>query len=98
MKNLDVVREHLRLVILRGLNELPGYESNESLLHHLASDYGIPASRAQVRGELAWLAEQGLVTTREIADLVIATLTEQGQSVATGRSIWPGVKRPGPRG
>ena len=95
----DHFASHLRLTILRVLSELPGYKSNDSLLTSAADAVGVPATRDQVRTELAWLAEQRLVITDEpgLMRLVIAVATERGLDVAAGRATVPGVQRPAPR-
>lgn len=89
------LQEYRRLAILRVLAE-GGYSANESLITDVVRSYGVAATRDQVRGELGWLAEQQLVTTSEVAHLLIATITERGLDVAHGRALYPGVKRPGP--
>lgn len=91
------LQEHRRLAVLKVLAE-GGYSANESLITDVVRSYGVAATRDQVRGELGWLAEQGLVTTSTVAHLVIATITHQGLDVATGQAVYPGVKRPGPGG
>lgn len=89
---------HVRLAILRLLHEAPGYALNSSILTEAVGALGLAASRDQVRGEIAWLAEQGLATADELpGGLVVATLTERGGDVATGRAHVPGVQRPTPR-
>lgn len=90
--------KHLRLVMLRLLAEASEYRLNASILTDAANAHGLSATRAQIRTELAWLAEQGLVTTHEPQDgLVVAGLTERGLDVAQGRAFVPGVQRPAPR-
>jgi Fe2+ or Zn2+ uptake regulation protein len=89
---------HLRLTLLRLLAEQAGYQANSSILT-TAADHsaGFTVSRDQVRTELAWLSEQGLVSTRSILDgLMVAKLTERGADVAAGRAVVPGVQKPGP--
>jgi Fe2+ or Zn2+ uptake regulation protein len=90
---------HLRLAILRVLSELPGYKSNDSLLTSAVDALGVPATRDQVRTELAWLQEQRLVVTDEpgLIRLLIAVATERGLEVAAGRVQQPGVQRPSSR-
>lgn len=88
--------EDRRLMILRLLAELPGYSANEYVLRAALEDYGHAVSGDRIAGDLAWLTEQGLATTREIASVVIATLTPRGLDVAHGRAVVPGVRRPGP--
>lgn len=91
-----------RLCVLRFLSEDRDYTLNESLIQDALSLVGHAMSRDAVRTELAWLAEQGLVDIRHEAlgakELVIASLTQRGDDVATGRASVPGVKRPGPPG
>lgn len=91
---------HLRLTILRVLSELPGYKCNDSMLTDAADAVGVPATRDQVRTEIAWLAEQRLVTVTDpgLIPLTIATATERGLEAARGRVNVPGVQRPAPRG
>jgi hypothetical protein len=90
---------HLRLTILRVLSELPGGRCNDSMLTDAADAVGVPATRDQVRTEIAWLAEQGLVAVEPptILKLVIAVATERGLDVARGRVHVPGVQRPASR-
>lgn len=89
--------EHLRLTILHLLAELPTYSANSGVLTDAAHELGLSATRAMVRTQLAWLAEQGLVTLREPAPgLVVATATERGLDVAAGRARVPGVQCPAP--
>lgn len=86
-----------RLVILRILSELPSYRANSSTLYTLLGQWAHHPSRDQVKTELRWLQEQQLIDVEDIAggDVLVATLTERGQDVATGRAIVDGVQRPG---
>lgn len=86
-----------RLVLLRILAELPTYKANSSVLHSVLNQWGHDPSRDQVKTELRWLQEQGLVTVEEIGDgaVLLATLTERGMDVQAGRARVDGVKRPG---
>ncbi|MDI3260080.1 MAG: ArsR family transcriptional regulator [Sinobacteraceae bacterium] len=87
---------HVRLCLLRLLDEAPGREANSVILHDAVLAYGLKCSRDSCAAQIAWLAEQELVTTRDIAGVVIVTLTARGQDAAHGRAIVPGVRRPGP--
>ena len=89
------VAEDQRLVLLRVLNEMPGYQSNSSVLVNALSHYGHVVSRDQVRTQLGWLEEQGLITCQLLEAVTVATLTERGIDVATGRARVHGIKRPG---
>jgi hypothetical protein len=44
-------------------------------------------SRDQIKSELRWLEEQGLVTVEDIETVLVARLTERGADVAAGRAI-----------
>ena len=95
MSYAQYLREDQRLVILRTLNEMPSYTANSSVLHGLLQRYGHNPSRDQVKTELRWLEEQGLVTIDDISDVLIARITERGTDVAAARVVVPGVKKPG---
>lgn len=89
---MEIWRAHLRLSLLRALAGLPGYAGNDALLMDIAADEGLVASRDQVRTELHWLQEQGLVTISDAS----CRLAERGADVAAGRAVVPGIKRPPP--
>lgn len=91
----DFLRQDMRLVILRLLAEMPGYRSNSSILTTALERYGHTVSRDQVRTELAWLRDQGLIALEDLSAVLVATLNERGADVASGRAIVPGIKRPG---
>ncbi|KEH07137.1 hypothetical protein GY14_29870 [Delftia tsuruhatensis] len=91
----DFLRQDVRLVLLRVLTEMPAYRSNSSVLTSALERFGHAVTRDQVKSELAWLAEQGLAVLTDLGGVSVATLTERGQDVATGRVVVPGVKRPG---
>lgn len=87
-------RAHLRIAILRALNDDPGKGGNESLLVDLVQAVHISADRDQVRDELLWLHERDLVRADVVRGSMVALLTEKGAMVAEGRRTQEGVKRP----
>lgn len=93
----DLLEEDRRLVILRSLVDVGG-EANESILNDCLDAYGHRVSRDQVRAQLAWLQEQGIVTIEMVGSYMVATLTGRGQDVAEGRCVVPGIKKPRARG
>ena len=93
----DILVPDIRLVILKALEQDLGYSHNESILHAIVEKFGHKCSRDQVKTQLAWLREQGLVDLEEVAGIYVATITQRGADVATGRANAPGVKRPSPR-
>ena len=93
---MNTVREDLRLRILQILERAPGYETN---LHVLSAQLDVIGHRTpmdRVRTEIAWLAEQGLVTTRWVSSIAIPKASERGVEAALGRARVPGVRRPDP--
>lgn len=90
--------KHVRIAILRFLDSAPGCRANSSILHSVVDELGLTSSRDQIKSEISWLAEQGLVSFIDMDGLFVATLTERGADVAGGRTVVPGVQRPTPRG
>lgn len=94
----DTLRELRRLTLLRLLSESRGYFGNSSILHAGLMHLGVQSDRDDVLTDLHWLSDQGLVTlTEAIPSVLVATLTSRGNEVATGRTVVPGVQRPGPK-
>lgn len=87
--------EDRRLVVLRVLADMPAYRTNSFLLSTLLKQWGHEPSTDQVKSDIAWLQEQGLVTFDDVEGVYVATLTTRGADVAAGRAVVPGVKRPG---
>jgi len=94
----ELIDADRRLVILRTLEEDPGYSLNESVLQSCLEALGHNVSRDRVRTDLEWLREQGLVAIQEVVSVKVATLTGRGSDVASGKVTAPGVKRPRPKG
>lgn len=92
---LEVRRRHMRLSILIVLKDAPQYRCNDSIMRDALRTFGFEPSRDQVRGELHWLAEQGLIEVSEAGKLLIGRATTRGVDVAEGLSRHPDVQRPG---
>lgn len=90
----DYLRKDVRLVMLRILAEMPGFRANSSVIANVLHQFGHAATRDQVKTELRWLAEQGLIGLDEAGSVLVATLQERGQDVAEGRAVVDGVARP----
>ncbi|HJW23794.1 MAG TPA: ArsR family transcriptional regulator [Rhodocyclaceae bacterium] len=90
----DYLRKDVRLVILRVLSEMPSYRANSSVLTNVLDQFGHTVSRDQVKTELRWLEEQGLVKVEEAGSVLVAALSERGQDVAEGRAVVDGIARP----
>ncbi|EPO8089451.1 ArsR family transcriptional regulator [Pseudomonas aeruginosa] len=92
----DFLRQDQRLVMLRILSEVPQYRANSSVITSLLGEFGHHPSRDQVKTELTWLGDQGLVKVEDIGSVLVVTLTERGADVAAGRASVPGVSKPRP--
>ena len=92
----QTVTEDRRLVILRCLDEQPRRRMNSSLLTMLLARWAHDMPHDRVVTDLAWLAEQDLVTIETIGEISIATLTARGAEAAAGVAVVPGVRRPSP--
>ncbi|MDG9992361.1 ArsR family transcriptional regulator [Acinetobacter ursingii] len=89
------LKEEIRLVILRFLNEWASYRGNSSTLHSELNRWGLSCSRDQVKTELHWLKEQGCVEIElDNPQVIVVKLIERGQDVAEGRTKVYGIKRP----
>jgi len=92
-----IMAEDRRLAILLTLYESSGYELNEDTLKLALRTMAHVVTQDVLRGDLAWLADAGLVRNEEqrvnSGVLWIAHLTGKGQDVADGVP-YPGIARP----
>lgn len=88
--------ENRRCALLRFLADDPDYSLNTSILQTVLEAIGHGVSRDQIDTDAAWLEEQGLVDREDLGGIVVVKLTRRGLDVAAGRTVAPGVKRPGP--
>jgi hypothetical protein len=102
MRYADYQTQDRRLVLLKGLEASAQYRANAFLLRRYADAVGHMVSADILESDLAWLAEQGLLTSTSTNEggvtVTVATLTMRGLDVATGRAFVPGVQRPAPGG
>lgn len=97
MSYADYIIEDLRLSILRLMAPQEGYALNEFVIASGLKRLAHLVSRDRLRTELAWLEEQGLLTSEEVMGGVrVARLTDRGLAVSQGVAVTPGVKRPAP--
>ncbi|OED43601.1 hypothetical protein ACH42_09830 [Endozoicomonas sp. (ex Bugula neritina AB1)] len=94
MSYQSVLHEDQRLVILRTLAEMNGYQANESILQMVLDKYGHNISRDLVVSHLQYLQEHGLISLDDVGSITVATLLARGEDVAAGRANVSGVKRP----
>jgi hypothetical protein len=93
----DLKAKDMRLAMLRCMAEDAGYAINESILQSALEMFGHHASRDNVRTEMRWLEEQGLITIETVAGILVAKLTGRGVDMAEGRCKIDGVKTPRPK-
>jgi DNA-binding transcriptional ArsR family regulator len=96
MSYRDILAADRRLRILRLLAETDGYSSSDPPLVQALPGLGHRVSHDLVLADISWLQEQGLITTSDLGELVVSTLTTRGLDVAEGRAGHPGVARPRP--
>lgn len=96
MSFAKVQQEDRRLVILIVLLQSDQYSANEHLVRAMLDSWAHNIGRDLLRGEFAWLSEQGLIKVSIFGDLQVAQLTARGKDVAEGRTSVPGVKKPEP--
>jgi hypothetical protein len=92
----QTLTEDRRLTILKGLQAAVQYRANAFLLRRFCDTLGHVVSADRIEQDVAWLAEQGLVTVAKPEGVTVATLTGRGLDVATGSATTPGVARPQP--
>ena len=94
-----LMSEHRRLSILRALEDAEiGPECNDSILHDIVCrEYSIKSSRDQIRSELNWLKQQGLIRLKILDNGTFITIATQAGNDVVGGVCVPGVKRPSPR-
>ena len=93
----DAVRgeldRQLRISILVLLHGLPRYRCAFDTLAAAIRSLSHGASRVELRAELDWLAEKGLLTLSETRDEVAAQLTNRGAEAAAGDAFVDGVAK-----
>lgn len=92
----QVATEDRRLAVLRILEGSPEYRANAYLIQKMLAGFGHAPSLDQLNGDLAWLAEQGLLEVQTVGAVQIPQLLARGVDAACGRAVIPGVARPMP--
>ncbi len=94
---LETLREDRRLSLLQILAGAPDYTAHGHLLSKALANHGHRISFDVLRGDLAWLDEQGLIVLAK-SEIPVATLTLRGEDVARGVARVPGIARKLPGG
>jgi len=90
----QIRREACRLLILQALADDANFTIYHMVMIQLLADYDHAA--ADVRQDLIWLEEHGLIVISSKNDAPSSTITRLGEDVAFGRSSISGVSRPRP--
>lgn len=88
------ITEHQRRSILSVLSENSDYSHNSAVLQMALHESGNSISSDKLLVELAWLAENGLITLKA-EPTTVARLTQRGLDVAMGTADVPGIARKG---
>ncbi len=95
-KYKDLVAQDRRLVLLQALAQSPDYALRETVLVRLLAGERLAIGTDDLRGELRWLADRGLVDVEFHDDVQAARITVRGIDVATGLLLADGIARPRP--
>lgn len=94
-KLVNILAEQQRILILQMLNEDSDCRLNEQMLQKGLGMFGHNVSLDKVKTEVAWLEEQGCVTTDTVSpSVILVTLTDRGMDVVNQRTVIPGIDRP----
>lgn len=90
------VDRQARALVLRTLEQAPGYCMNSRILQHVLDGWALTFTNPELVALLEWLDREDLVALRCTDDVVVATLRQKGADVACGRDLHEGVERPPP--
>ena len=101
MSLVQTMQEDRRGIILCGLDEANGAMLGEGSVKSVLGAFGHLVSSAEVRGDLDWLDQQGLVRVTKVlardgSDLWTVQPLEAGQDVARGVRH-PGIRKQAPK-
>ena len=78
----SLTASYQRLAILMALKEDPDHLLSDDLLQKMLRALGFAASLDAVRDHVSWLARRTLVSSRELGDMQVVTLTRRGEDAA----------------
>ena len=88
------IEEDRRLCVLRLLKDTHG-SANDSVLHSALEALGhVRQPRSQIKKDIRFLVNHGLLTDEWVGPVLVATITRRGLDVAEGRITVDGVKSP----
>lgn len=96
MKYDELMAQDRRLVLLQALIQAPDYAMRETVLIRLLEGQRLAIGRDELRIEMRWLSNLGLVDVEYFGDVQAARITPRGIDVAAGRTLVDGIARPQP--
>jgi hypothetical protein len=93
---MSIIQEQTRLAMLQVLQGQGLEGLNSDILFGILEENQFPGTEQQLRGELNWLAQCGLVELNSLlaGAIIIAKLTTEGEEVCKRKRIVPGVAAP----
>jgi Fe2+ or Zn2+ uptake regulation protein len=85
-----------RIVMLQGIEQVPGRELSNELIQRLLGANGHRCSIAQVNEQINWLENRGYVKATRMGDcgFILVHITRAGIEVATGLARAEGIEAP----
>ncbi len=93
-EQMKMIDERRRSDILIMLLQDSDYSINDGLLQEMLDLQGDGVSSDKLATELAWLAEQTLISLKPLPGCTVVTLRRRGVDVAKGSAVVPGIARP----
>lgn len=90
----DPLAAAARLMILRELAEQTDGRSNDIMLDHVLSAFGVRRSRDWLRTQLRALADLDAIRVETAGDVMVASLRQAGRDHVDRRTLIEGVARP----
>jgi hypothetical protein len=87
-----IVRPIVRRAVLELLADIGG-RHNDAQLKTLLNGFGHTVAGRELRADLAYLAEEGLIRTEQLGGYVVAEIEEDGRDAAVGDLAVEGVHR-----
>ena len=78
----SLTASYQRLAILMALKEDPDHLLSDELLQRMLQTLGFAASLDAVRDHVSWLARRTLVSSRQLGEMQVVTLTRRGEDAA----------------
>ena len=93
MSYKETIAKEQRLLILQALQQDTDYRVNDIMLQAWLEEMGMNPSMDKLHTEMQWLEEQDMLTIEHIKTMQIATITQRGLDLASGKSRNQGVAR-----